>query len=435
MINMAENEAQTPGLPPFQITSAYLHSLPPGTTCTAMVLPTPSLNASCTLITGGTTYSECNEVKCLSGADAFIDEIGAELMYVTLAYIVTMVVMCSVHRRVSCNAVTAAPTVVSAPLSNIQAPIPSKVVEISEDSGYAEGVSTTRGDNSSCESNNGDPSDQTNTSNISVNVEASDDNQHLPSSRKESDHSKGATQFVRQTTGIPPRDHPPAPLKEKMQGTGTSATKQQETTAAPPRAVLVLPNPARNASGTWGEETDEGGGHSVPSSVHPPHPESDGTLAEETDEGGGRNISSSVRPAHLESDDTWAEVTGDQNEDLNFASAEPSDSDASWAEETRKEHRDITSPHENSQDETEGDSPGATTSSVGELSPEGPMHLDEPNVAMVLADPVPFPGGGLFIVQMFVMEPQPPLQAEPWPMHLPEEESEEGRNGPSQLVP
>ena len=385
-------------------------------------------------------------MKCLSGADAFIDEIGAELMYVILAYIVTMVVMCSVHRRVPCNAVTTAPTVVSAPLSNLQVPIPSKVVEISEDSGYVEGVSTTRGDNSSSESNSGDPSEQAHTGNISAEVEISDNSQHLQNSREESSPNvcpepivNPPTQPQWQSTGIPPRDSPVAAVKKKKRGTGTSGTKQQRPTAGPPRVVLAPPNPVPlhppNSGGTWGEETDEGRSLNVPSSMPSPHSESDGIWAEETDEGGGRNRASSVHSLHLESNGTWAEET-DEGGGRNIASpvcppAEPSllhsDSDASWAEETREEHHDITSPHKSSQDETEGDSPGATTSSVGESSSEGPMHLDQPNVAMVLAEPGPFPGEGpLVIVQMVVMEPQPPLQPEPWPMHLPEQESEEG---------
>ena len=76
-------------------------------------------------------------------------------MFGSLAFIE---VMCSdMYQRVPCSAISAAPGAVSTPLSNIFSRVPSKVVEAPGDSGYAEGVSATRGDNFSSESDIGDP--------------------------------------------------------------------------------------------------------------------------------------------------------------------------------------------------------------------------------------------------------------------------------------
>ena len=369
--------------------------------------------------------------------------------------------------------------------------IPSKVVKKSGDSGCVEGssVSATRGHNSSSEadsssSDSDDSTGQRQTVSIVAQCEVSDDNQSPPSSLEESDPNMDHQQIVTQnspphvhwqTTGIPNSNPPKAPAKRKKRGTGKSGVGRQgaSASAGPPRVLLVrdlslraTTVPSSDSDGTWGEETDEGGGLSVasamPSLLHSEsdgtwgeetdeggglsvasamssllHSESDGTWAEETDEGGGLSVASAMSSLlHSGSDGTWAEET-DEGGGLSVASAMPSllhsGSDGTWAEETDEDHHDFTSPHQSSQDE--GDSTSTSTISVGEPPPEVLMHHNEQDVVMVAAWQDAFPGNGAgiaFVLQMFANDVQPPPPPEMWP--LPVQESEEGRHEPSQLV-
>ena len=210
------------------------------------------------------------------------------------------------------------------------------------DSGYAEGVSATH-DNSSSESDIGNPNEQTPI--IYTSVEAADDNQCLPPSQEESQSSQGSTEIVLlltqpqcQPTGNSPVDlYVPPANKKKRRGTGKSVAKQPPASVAAvlPRALLGLPL-------------------NVP--LRPCH--SVGTWAKETNEDGGLDNTTSMHLSNSESNGTWAEETADENGGPNVASAEPSQlisvSEGSWAEETHDEDcHNLTLPCESNQEQSE----------------------------------------------------------------------------------
>ena len=289
---------------------------------------------------------------------------------------------------------TTAPEDIATSPSNVPpAAIPSMVVEASEDSGFKEGVSTTRGDNSSSELNSDEPSEQTHKSNPAK-VETCDDqclrnSQDALKTSKHGTHLVTPTQSPWQSTGIPPQDSPVASVKKKKRGTGKSATKRQSLApTAVPLPNAIPPNPG----GAWAEEL---GDHDMMTSLHSPHSEPDDTWAEEMHD----------------DDDKAPNVTSMESSEL------ISGSEGLWAEETHEYHHKLTSPWESSQDQ--GEFTATTTTNDG----------------IVMAGTGIFDGGGagiLITLQMFVMEPQPHPQPEMW--YLPVQESEEGRNRPTKLV-
>ena len=291
------------------------------------------------------------------------------------------------------------------------------VVEASGDSGYADGVSATRGDNFSSESDSGDPNEQTSKGII---LKTSDDKQYLRISKEESKPRWGPTECV--TSFAQPllqstETTPGGPSEALANKHGESSAKQQLASQyMPPIVPLPLPfnvSSPDHSSGSWAEESDDGGvlesdgtwaeecggggNLDVAASAHPPLLESDGTWAEESDESGGLDVAPSVQSPPLESDGTWAEESGDENRGPNVGSAELSqlisESEGSWAEET-DEDCNLTS-----QD------PGAFHGAVAGIS---------------------------IIQHVLNMEPQPPMQPEI--AHLPVQESEEERKELSLLV-
>ena len=379
-----------------------LSPAPPNSTSCGAALATPPLNAVYKLITEEATHREYADMKPLS--------LVSGVMYGSLAFIE---VMCSnMYQRVPCCAVSAAPGAASTPLSNIFSRVPSMVVEVPGDSGYAEGVSATRDDNSSSESDIGDPNDQTPKGIIYTSVEATDDNQCLPPSQEESQSSQDSTEIVLpltqpqcQPTGNSPVGlYVPPANKKKRRGTGKSVAKQPPASVAPvlPKVLLGLPL-------------------NVP--LQPHH--SAGTWAEETNENGGLDNTTSMHSSNSESNGTWAEETGDENGGPNVASAEPSQlisvSEGSWAEETHDEDcHNLTLPCESNQEQSE-----STLSEPGD-PPEVPMYHN--NVAMLALDPGTINGSGAgmpFILQMFDMDPHSSPQPEM--ENPPVQENEEGR--------
>lgn len=405
-------------MPPLQTTSTMElveHSFKQYPVCYTMIVPTPSLNANSTVIAGGVTDGECDEMKFLTENDEFTDKSGSEIMYVVVACVATVVVACmysSVYQNASCNALddTTVPEDIATPPSNVSsAAIPSMVVEASEDSGFIEGVSTTRGDNSSSESNSDKLSKQAHKSNP-ANVEACDD-QCLRNSQdalKTNMHGTNlvtSTQTTWQSTGIPPQDSPVASVKKEKQVTGKSLTDCQSLApAAMPPPIAIPPQPG----GVWEEEV---GDRDMATSVHSPHSESDDTCAEE--------------------------VHDDDNKAPNVTSMESlqliSGSEGLCEEESRKYHHNLTSPRESGQDQVEFTA--TTTTDDDEPQPEVQILHNQHDASIVMAGTCTFDGGGAGIsitVQMFVMEPQPHPQPEMW--HLPVQESGGRRNDPSQLV-
>ena len=289
------------------------------------------------------------------------------------------------------------------------------------DSGCVEGFSTTRGDESSSEASSTSlDMDKTNeqphsTDGYVLYYDVTDKHESLPDSLEESTiPNKGDSKLVispandqrrrvhyLQPPDIPPVDSVQAVASKKQKGAGKSKTKQQK-----PSESVVQPN----------QETACHCMGACNCAVLPPQPQ----------------VSSS------ESEDTQAEeaAVAEEPNDLPNGGLNGSDGtkSCSWAEATREDFHISASPYQSGQDQS--DSTGAIAISVGEPPPEDQVTQDEHHVALFPADPGPFPGGGIvYIQQMVVMEPQPPLQPEPWHVHFPVQESEEGRNGPSQLVP
>ena len=189
------------------------------------------------------------------------------------------------------------------------------MVEAPGDSGYAEGVSATRDDNSSSAFNIGDPNELTSKGII---LKTSDDEQYLRISKEESKPRLGPTECV-------------TPLAQPL-------FQSTETTPGGPVSSPApsMHSPFLESDGTWAEESHESRGLDIAPSVHSPPLDSDGTWAEESHESRGLDIAPSVHSPPLESDGTWAEEMGDENGGANVASAELliSESEGSWAEET-----------------------------------------------------------------------------------------------------
>ena len=461
-ISEAGREFEIQRLLPFQILSSALATgslcaLPFSATCAALsILPSPSSNASLSLKPAGATNSEC-----ANGTNAYIiDDMGSETAYVILTCVVMMaVVLCSrvhgkaltqVHRsigqlsalmmivsagdtitlddepdRMKINDSRDAFEVKMAPTKCLcegtdtpsvaevycsarsiytlcktpQIPCPSKVVKKSEDSGCVEdpscSVSTTRGDDSSSKPSEEQPGEkqpseeqhgeeqtgeQQHAGNIDACIEISDD--HEPPRFCSIEVSRGDEvmrfQHVNaalpcQRTGTPPG----LPVV-----TGKSGATRRMISKPPPRP---LPN------STWAEESTGGNPNRRAIPAVPP---------------AVVDVAHNVLQVHSGSGGGWAE---EEHESGHTNAINNLDQESSH--------------HEVSYTST------PTTSSVGEPPPDEQEVHDEQDISVVTAGP----DNCLFIQQMAGMQSQP--QAQPEVLCVPAQESEAGRNQPTQLVP
>ena len=276
------------------------------------------------------------------------------------------------------------------------------------DSGCVEGFSTTRGDESSSEASSTSlDMDKTNeqphsTDGYVLYYDVTDKHESPPDSLEESTiPNKGDSEW--QPAYIPP-DSSQAAATKKQTGAGKSKTKQQKVSES-----VVQPN----------QETACHCRGACNCAVLPPQPQLSSSESKDTQ---AEEAAVAEEPNDL--------LNGGLNVAHDASSLRHSGSDGTKPHEATREvfHNISASPYQSSQGQS--DSTGAIALSVGEPPPEDQVDQDEHNVTVFLAA-----GGIAYIQQMFVMEPQPPLQPEPWHVHFPVQESEEGRNEPSQLVP